>query len=176
VQITWEQMQPTLYRDLDYTYLSRLKTMIARAAQAGIKVIIDLHNYGTYNGTPITATGPVRPGHLWDVWNRLAYHFAGDQRVYAYDLMNEPHDLDPAMWEACTNHVAEGIRQRGDDHLISVSGLGWSAMHAFAQFHPGGPWMTDPNVVYTAHAYWHLESGSNLDYDTEVAASKAQGY
>src|SRR3954447_25128945 len=47
--ISWERMQPTLDGPLNETYFAGLKTFLDQAAQKGIQVIVDLHNYGRYN-------------------------------------------------------------------------------------------------------------------------------
>ena len=47
--IAWEMMQPTLNGPLNSTYLAGLEGFLSNAASLGIQVIIDLHNYGTYN-------------------------------------------------------------------------------------------------------------------------------
>src|SRR5579863_7351915 len=51
--ISWERMQPTLDGPLDANYLQGLETFLSEAAADGIKVVIDLHNFGRYN-TAIT--------------------------------------------------------------------------------------------------------------------------
>lgn len=45
---TWERLQPSLGAPLDPTYKSYLDTMIGYAGAAGMKVILDCHNYGRY--------------------------------------------------------------------------------------------------------------------------------
>jgi hypothetical protein len=45
----WERIQPTLGGALNTFELTQLKSCIARAAQAGLRVILDLHNYAGYH-------------------------------------------------------------------------------------------------------------------------------
>src|SRR5215207_10658771 len=48
LQIRWERIQPVLGGALDETELRRLKAAVGRAADAGLKVILDVHNFGDY--------------------------------------------------------------------------------------------------------------------------------
>jgi hypothetical protein len=98
----WERIQPHLYRALDSTELHRLDACIQRAHQAGLRVVLDLHNYGHYD-----FPGPVEAGLgsnrlpisvFADVWSRLAQHFRGNPAVIALGIMNEPYGLNDSVF------------------------------------------------------------------------------
>ncbi|MEO6713787.1 MAG: cellulase family glycosylhydrolase, partial [Mycobacteriales bacterium] len=97
IPFRWERLQRSLYAPLDVAELARLKAMVRTASDAGLRVVLDMHNYGGYylaNGTggvrraigsaelPVTA--------FKDVWARIAWAFSGDASVWAFGLMNEP--------------------------------------------------------------------------------------
>ena len=72
---TWERLQPTLGGTLDQSYLSYLKQSVSYAEAHGQTIVLDLHNYGLYNGQPVTAA------QLSDVWTKLGQTFSGDSHV-----------------------------------------------------------------------------------------------
>ena len=101
IEFRWERLQPTLRGALDPAELSRLTEVVDRAREAGLAVILDMHNYGAY----YLADGPVgvrRPigsasvaiADFADVWRRISQAFQGDAGVLAYGLMNEPVNME----------------------------------------------------------------------------------
>lgn len=105
----WERIQPKLNGPLDQAYLGHLIGMVKDADSAGLKAIIDFHNYGRYHhvqsngekiatiiGDTLAPVGPTTTQYT-DAWRKIAAAFRADAKaykaVYAYDLMNEPHDL-----------------------------------------------------------------------------------
>lgn len=101
IDFRWERIQPTLYETLDAPELERLGKVVSAADAVGLRVVLDLHNYGEYRrGRP---DGPPRrmtvgsnglpAAALIDVWRRLSRAFDDEPAVLAYGLMNEPHNL-----------------------------------------------------------------------------------
>lgn len=184
----WERIQPTLGADLDPAELTRLRAVTQRAAKAGLRVILDVQNFGSYylddgrQGVrrPI-GSAEVTPEDFADLWSRLSAAFVGQPGVLAYDLMNEPANLPavpgltPAqVWEAASQDAVNAIRARGDKTLIMVPGYNYSHPHEFPEEHPWA-WIVDPanNIRYTAHQYWRENDNS---YDTELKLAAEAGY
>ena len=95
----WERIQRTLGGPLDAAELTRLKAAVARIDTAGMRAVLDVHNYARYSisGVQHRIGGSiVNTGHLVDLWQRLSAEFRTNAAVYAYGLMNEPHDLPAA--------------------------------------------------------------------------------
>lgn len=95
--IAWERVQPTLGAALDSAYVGRILQALRDADTAGLRVILDLHAYGRYNSVPFGGpSGPTRLQYA-DLWTRLSGAIKADasahKAIYAYDIMNEPHDL-----------------------------------------------------------------------------------
>ncbi len=181
----WETLQPTLNGALNSTELARIQSAVANANAAGLRVILDLHNYAEY----ITTGGPQKLGaglltqaHLVDVWTKLSNVFKGDTRVYAYELMNEPFNVTggASAWETATQTVLSAVRSNSDTTLILVPGYDFSAMSRWTTYHPAG-WITDTanNFRYNAHFYMSSSSSSDADYNItwaqEVAAQLFPG-
>jgi hypothetical protein len=181
----WERIQPVRWGPLDGDELDRLRGAIRRAGDAGLSVILNVHNYGGYfvphpdgGGTREPVGGEVVPVDAFiDLWARLSEAFVGDDAVVAYGLMNEPHTLhdDPAMsarrWEDASQAVVTALRDSGDDTLVMVPGANWSAVRRWSGTHPE-PWIDDPadNFRYQAHHYFDPDHSGRyaLDYEQQL--------
>ena len=193
IPFRWERLQPRLRGPLDADEVRRLKTVIERAAAAGLDVVLDMHNYGAYylhNGErgvrrPI-GSSRVSIADFADVWRRISLEFGDQNAVIGYALMAEPFGmpsagtLSPAeVWEKASQSALRAIRDTGDDKMVSVAGYAWSALVKWRKVHPDG-WIVDPanNVLYEAHHYWDRDYSGDYarSYEAEVRWSKKQGY
>ena len=188
VQVLWERLQPVLGGPLDPTYLGMLKNNVAWAKSHGGEVIIDIQNFARYsfniNGQFVTyiidnpgVGGVIRvtTANLADLWVRLSNEFKFERAVYAYDLMNEPHDMGVASWKTISQTVLNAIRANQDDKLVLVPGDSYSSANRWVSVNGSASWIQDPanNFAYEAHCYFdHDESGSYAEtYDQELAAN-----
>jgi endoglucanase len=187
IPIRWERIQPALSGPLDPTNLSAIKRNAAWAKTHGARVIIDIHNYGRYRINEDGALkeylidnrydGAVKVSRndFSDLWVRLSAEFKDETAVYAYGLMNEPHDMGTADWKAISQAALTAIRNNGDDKLVMVGGDGWSAAHRWPAFHGPTTWIRDPanRFVYEAHQYFDSDNSGTYKrtYDQELAGN-----
>lgn len=184
----WERIQPQPGGALDEAELQRLTDAVSRARSAGLRVVLDMHNYGAYylfDGTqgvrrPI-GSSQVSVADFADVWQRLSRVFRGDDGVAGYGLMNEPVGLDDdvdwgttegaALWERASQAALDAVRGNGDGTLVLVPGYFWSGVQNWTHFHPDA-WIADPagNHRYEAHHYWDSDNSGQYrrSYDEEV--------
>jgi endoglucanase len=47
--VDWERLQPVLSWPLDATYLGQIQTAVTNCQNAGVSMLLDIHNYGRYN-------------------------------------------------------------------------------------------------------------------------------
>lgn len=87
----WERVQPALNGPLDQAQLGLIKKSLEAAKANKQYLILDLHNYATYNGKRI-GTSDVPASALADLWRRLALEFKDDKAVI-FGLMNEPNGI-----------------------------------------------------------------------------------
>jgi len=163
---TWERLQPLDGGPLDQTYLNYLKSSVAYAQAHGETIILDMHNYGLYNGAPATAA------QLSDVWTKLGTVFNGNSSVW-FDLMNEPNNISATQWESVEQQTVNAMRADGISNKLLLEGTAWSGAWtwitsgnaaAFANF-------KDPanNYAYDVHQY--LDSDGSGTSSTAVTGS-----
>ncbi|RAI43565.1 cellulase family glycosylhydrolase, partial [Rhodoplanes roseus] len=168
---TWERMQPTLGGDLDQVELGRMIDFLDAAAARGMEVVLDLHNYGRYDGAVIGSTN-VPTSAFADFWGKLAGALGDHPAVAGLGLMNEPHDMGGAqVWPAAAQAAADAIRAAGSHATLVVSGDGWSGAASWQNLNASLR-VSDPldKVLYEAHVYFD-RSGSGVygTYDAEGA-------
>jgi aryl-phospho-beta-D-glucosidase BglC (GH1 family) len=101
IPFLWERIQPVLNGALNTTYLNYLLDTLEFANTAGLGVIVDMHNYGRYTSggvkRPFGSPGAPKKEEYADAWRRIASAIRSNPSayaaLYAYDIMNEPHDL-----------------------------------------------------------------------------------
>ena len=164
----WERVQPVPLRPLRDEEVQRLRAALDRAAAAGLRVVLDLHNYGTFAvGDARLALGSagLPTAALADLWRRLALATADRPAVAGYGLMNEPTSLaakgrDGAqLWQRASQEAVDAIRATGSTRTISVSGYAQTAPAQWGQLHRRA-WIDDPldRITYEAHAYFDADN------------------
>jgi hypothetical protein len=187
--VSWERLQPVPGAALNQAELGRLRTALARAAQAGLAVILDLHNYGSFaagGGKRIVLGAADLPvARLADLWSRLAEATSDETALVGYDVLNEPITLaargaDGArLWEQASQAAVDAIRATGSTRTIAVTGYGQTAPAQLGEFHPRA-WIDDPlhRTVYETHAYFDGDSSGHYDagYAGELARLPQAGH
>jgi endoglucanase len=166
----WERIQRTLYGPLDAAELAAIDTVAREARARELRLILDMHNYARYHDKLI-GTADVPNAAFADVWRKLAAHFHDESGVWAYGLMNEPHDTG-GRWPAAAQAALDAVRAVDMTHTVLVAGDGWSSAHQWAH-HNVELRVTDPanNMLYEAHLYFDRDaSGTYAEpYDASGA-------
>ena len=195
----WERVQPVLGGPLDAAEMQRLRTSVNDAGAAGLKVIIEPHNYAYWKFKDGEALAPaayyrmgdgnLKPEHFYDLWKRLSTEFKANPSAYAYDLMNEPgvqgsiplngYPSQAKAWEAYAQGALDAIRANGDNKLVYVPT--WrNSPGDVGNYHPDGKWIKDPanNYQYAFHLYFWIDGWGNYtkSYADENAAAASRGY
>jgi endoglucanase len=167
----WERVQHQDKGPLSTVDINGLKTTLDAAQNANVKVILDLHNFARYYGTPLTTADAAK---LNDVWIKLATQFKNHPALYGYELMNEPHDLPEgsAGWASLAQSAINAIRTVDTNHIIMVPGYSWQNAQFFQDNNPNFP-LTDPanNLLYAGHLYFDFDysGGYTKSYDDSGA-------
>ena len=161
-----------LAQPVDTAYLEMVAEQVRRAADAGIRTIIDLHNGCTYPwGAGEFVEGSVRCGdgiteeHVTYIWSTIAERFRGDERVAAYDVFNEPRwSVGVDVYKRYAQVAVDAIRGTGDRHTVWVEGILSDERGRLAAIAPDGPWIEDPlgRTMYSEHFY---DDGDGEEFD-----------
>lgn len=180
----WERLQPELYAPLDPHYLALLRQSARWAEASAVKLIIQPHNFGRYriheggklneyiiDDSPWSSKTRVSRHAFADLWSQISNEFRFDNGIYAYDLMNEPHDMGRGDWKQISQCAVDAIRASGDAKLILVPGNDWSSAARWPDANGPTSWIVDPagNFKYEAHCYFDRDGGGayNHTYDEE---------
>ena len=155
----WERAQRTLMGELDSAEMSAMTKTVNAAAQLGLCVILDAHNYATYHGNPI-GSPEVPDAAFFDFWTRMGKRFPDPSQV-AFGLMNEPKGLLIAQWARLAQATVENLRSEDVKNLLMVSGGRWSGVHEWHKTFSGTSnavafaGLTDPlgRTVIEVHQY-----------------------
>jgi endoglucanase len=168
----WQRVQSELGGALDDTYLGFITDTVDFAGARGMKIILDVHDYGKYGSDKI-GDGVVTSQHFADLWTRLATAVVGKPGLGGYDLMNEPQNMpSPDAWPAAAQAAIDAIRTVDTSTPIIVEGDNWASAASWLKYN-SDLILTDPsdNLIYSAHTYFDRDSsGTHFDWDEEVAA------
>ena len=168
--VRWERLQPVLNGPLDPEEMLRLDAAFTAAKQAGMRMILSVHNSAYYGKTRI-GSGAVTEAAFADFWRRLASHYRSEPGA-VFGLMNEPFDMQVAEWLPVANAGLAAIRAVGARQLVLVSGTAYSSVVYWETDTPVGNnartmlGVVDPanNFAYDVHQYFDADfSGRALE-------------
>lgn len=163
----WERLQPTQNGPLDPAELGRIQDVVDYATSKGIKVVLDVHNYG-YGYGSLIGSAQTPNSSFADFWGKLAGHFADNPDVI-FGLMNEPHDQSAAEWLGSANAAIAAIREAGATQQILVPGSYWTGAWTWTSSDNDeviGTGVQDPlnNYVFEVHQYLDVDgSGTHAN-------------
>jgi endoglucanase len=170
----WERLQRTPFAVFDAPELSRMKQFVAAARDRCMRVILSPHNFGRYSlkGTRHLVGSAEIPNEAFaDFWKRMAIEFSEDPAVYAFSLMNEPHDTN-GLWKRAAQVGLDAIRGVDRMRLVLVPGDHWTGAWSWKRLN-GDFGVTDPSgrTVYEAHQYF--DSDHSGTYRENYTQNKA---
>jgi Ca2+-binding RTX toxin-like protein/aryl-phospho-beta-D-glucosidase BglC (GH1 family) len=166
----WERIQNSLGGDLNEAELGRIKTVLDAAQANGLKVILDVHNFGTYNNEKIGSdTVPVSA--FQDLWGKLASSLKDYPALDGYGLMNEP--VNALSWPQTAQAAIDTIRTVDMATPIYVAGMSWGAAQSWSHYSDQLKNLVDPSnkLVFEAHQYFDRYTSGTYQgsYDSEGA-------
>ena len=180
--VEWSRLQPALDAPLDAAEAARVLAVVRMARAHGIRVVLDLHDYGSWRGLEVGSQA--LPDKVFaDSWRRIAV-MAREYPGLILGLMNEPHTMAPTRWEASVQAALDAIRATGARNLVLIPGADWDGAHSWMNGRPdsnaqamdrlsvpaGGP------VAFEFHQYLdHDSSGTKPDCLSPAAAAGTLG-
>lgn len=175
----WERLQPTLGAAFNATESTRLQTSVSAAIAAGLSVVLQPFNKGSYY-LDVTGTGTrfdigsatVTQAHFNDLWSRISTLYKNTAGVVAYGLMNEPF-IDPSAWETISQATVTAIRALPDTKQLWVPGSANYTLPEFGYAHPVAWISGGGDILYEAHQYFDgppMAGAYGLTYAQQLAA------
>lgn len=161
--------------------MARIDDIIRYAVKRGMRVIVDIHNYGRLrlpgvSNDLITPTTSPSPEAYYDLLRKLATRYLALQDWVQIDVMNEPAHGLAKEWARLARGAVQAIRSTGFMGRVLVPGIassgGWSWLSsgnadALAS-------VVDPanNMDFTPHQYLNPDrSGAGSDAGTCTISS-----
>ena len=177
--ILWERLQPVLGGPLDTAYLAQIQGVVNNAAALGMKVVLDLHDYGGY-GTSKLGDGTLTTGQFAQFWQSVATQFAGNPGIAGYDLMNEPNGLpNPTVWPTAAQAAISAIRSVDNNAAIYVEGDDFASAGYWTAHSAGLASLVDPanKLIFSTHLYLDTDnSGTHYNWDQQAAAGDTTSF
>ena len=168
----WERLQPTLGQPFNATEMQRIDDVVDYATSKGLKVVLDPHDYGRYNGQDIGSSA-VPNSAFAAFWGQLAGHFATNSNVM-FGLMNEPDQSSASGWLGSVNAAIAAIRATGATQEVLVPGIGYDGAWTWTTTHSDnanviGTGVTDSANNYAFEVHQYLD-GDGSGTSTSVAS------
>lgn len=129
---------------LDPLFLEFLDQAVDWAEELEIHLILDNHTFDVSANTD-PEIGIV----LEKVWSQMAVHFKERSSFLYYEILNEPHGIDDALWNDIQQGVVQKIREIDATHTIVIGPASWNSFHNLSAM----PLYEDDNLIYTFHFY-----------------------
>ncbi len=200
ILMTWAALEPAR-GDYDETYLPDVvEPQVEYAADAGLRVILDMHHFhwsscsGGMGWPEWTCETPPdwvpadleylwQSGRFWDrpddvaafvaAWEQVATHFAGDDRVFAYDLFNEPLAgiRTPPWWSE--NQLLRPLYADTIEAIRAIDPAPYIVLEPMMLSVVGFPFVMEPlpydRLIYAPHLYpRNIVSGDGYNFDRQV--------
>ena len=128
----------------DPLFLTFLDSAVAWAEELGLHLILDNHTFD-----PSANTDPNVENILVKVWGHMAQYYKDRYENLYYEILNEPHGIDDAIWGEIQRKAIQTIREHDQEHTIIVGGANWNSFHNLELI----PQYEDDNLIYTFHFY-----------------------
>ncbi|KAG2358509.1 glycoside hydrolase family 5 protein [Suillus spraguei] len=170
---------------LNETQFANYNILVSGCLSTGAHCLIDIHNYGRFNGQASDRASIIGQGGPSDeifaeLWFNIAKHWKNEAKVM-FGIMNEPHDLNITTWALTVQAAVSAIRNAGaNTQMILLPGTNYTSATYFVSSgsadalasvrNPDG---TFTNLIMDVHKYLdvdasasHLECVSNGIKDT----------
>ena len=153
---------------------ARMDSAVAWCKRHGLYVVLDMHdcpggqtgdNIDDSYGYPFLFINEKSQALFCSLWRQIAAHYANENAILGYELMNEPiatyftDDLDSlnSLLEPLYARCIDSIRTVDSRHIIIPGGAQWNG--TFTIFHG---LLKDSNLLYACHRYGHPADESGI--------------
>jgi endoglucanase len=129
---------------IDPLFFGFLDQVVDWAEELQMHLILDNHTFD-----PAQNTDPNVGIILEKVWKQMAQHYKDRSEYIYYEILNEPHGISDAQWNAIQQNIVQAIRTIDTKHTIVIGPAGWNSYNNLAAM----PAYDDDNLLYTFHFY-----------------------
>ena len=121
-----------------------LDQVVDWAEELNLYLILDNHSFD-----PFKDTDPAIVDRLVAVWQQVAAHYKDRSQFILYEILNEPHGIEDAVWNDMQGRVIRAIRAIDSTHTIVVGPANWNSYDHLKNL----PEYEEDNLIYTFHFY-----------------------
>ncbi len=129
---------------IDPLFFRFLDEVVENCETLGLSLILDNHTFD-----PKISTKASVEKILLKVWAQMAGRYAERGDFLYYEILNEPHGINPDIWGKIQLNVLEKIRQFDQKHTVIVGGANWNDIDSLYLL----PDYKDDKIIYTFHFY-----------------------
>lgn len=129
---------------LDPLFLNFLDQVVDWTTELDLHLILDNHTFSVEDDTDPNV-GII----LEKVWSQMAAHYLNAYDQLYFEVLNEPHGISDAQWNAIQQKVVEAIRKVNTKHTIVIGPASWNSYNNLKNM----PVYNDDKLIYTFHFY-----------------------
>ncbi|HEU0100362.1 MAG TPA: glycoside hydrolase family 5 protein [Allosphingosinicella sp.] len=131
---------------LDPAWLERLDRVVSEARRAGLKVILDEHDFDA-----CSKDVPMCREKLPAFWRQVAPRYRDAPRSLAFELLNEPHgDLNGEVWNSLFPELLAIVRETNPTRTVVIGPTSWNSLNHLPLLKLPED---DRNILVTFHYY-----------------------
>ena len=129
---------------IDSKFFILFNKVIRWSEAAGIKIILDNHTFNP-------SVGITKDVEKWLIpaWKQLAETFKNQHDHLLFEVLNEPHGISDADWNAVQHNAVAAIREIDANRWIIIGGSGYNGISNLSQM----PVYPFEKLIYTFHFY-----------------------
>ena len=169
--------------DTDEHIRTFIDPVVKAAKQEGLHVILDAHEYLSAEIDEETARQKQKT-RLWneaelqqwiDAWRKVAAYYKDEPFILGYEIMNEPHGIDPEQAREKLTRCLKAIREVDQRHIVLLGNHNWSHSRSMEATWGSTASAVDApynNVVFAFHDYpeddhpWKVQQNVTAFRDT----------
>lgn len=131
---------------IDSAWFSTLDWAVAKAREAGLAMVLDMHEYNAMADDPIA-----KKDTYLDVWRQLAPRYKDQPDDVMFELLNEPNrKLSPELWNGLLLEAVAVVRESNPTRTLIIGPGNWNGIETLPSLRLPAE---DRNIIVTVHFY-----------------------
>ncbi len=130
---------------VDEEYFARIDEVIGQSLDAGLNIIIDMHDYDALKREP-----DAHAARAIAIWRQIAERYRDYPDSLIFEPVNEPiYELSGERWFALAERLVSAIRETNPTRTLIIGGDDWSSLQGLMRLELPD----DPYLVAAFHYY-----------------------